>query len=46
MRLILPLLLLLAACAMSNPVLQEVRQDVLSGRGEEAAAGAAPAGHD
>src|SRR5687767_4739671 len=32
------LILLLAACAMSNPVLQEARQDVLNGRGEEALA--------
>ena len=38
MRFILPLLLLLAACAMSNPVLQEARQNVLNGRGEEALA--------
>ena len=32
------LILLLAACAMSNPVLQEARQNVLAGRGEEALA--------
>ncbi|HEX6690385.1 MAG TPA: secretin N-terminal domain-containing protein [Burkholderiales bacterium] len=38
MRLLLPLLLLLAACAVSNPVLQDARKDVLNGRGEEALA--------
>jgi general secretion pathway protein D len=38
MRFILPLLLLLAACAMTNPVLQEARKNVLAGRGEEALA--------